>query len=86
MKKLITAVSPFLLGGMAFAEGAAGGAGGAGTAINIDTQPVVDIVNGVKDWVDKITPVVLVVVGSFLAFWAVKFVIGLIKSIGNKSK
>lgn len=81
MKRLITAVSPLLLGGFAFAEGA-----GAGTPITIDTQSAQDIVNGVKDWVDKVTPLVLVVVGSFLAFWAVKFVIGLIKSIGNKSK
>ena len=79
MKRLLTAVSPFLLGGMAFAEGA-------GTAITIDTTPVKNIVDGVKTWVDAITPIVLVVVGSFLAFWAVKFVIGLIKSIGNKSK
>ena len=80
MKKLITAASPFLLSAMAFAEGAGG------TAITIDTTPVKNIVDGVKTWVDAITPIVLVVVGSFLAFWAVKFVIGLIKSIGNKSK
>ena len=79
MKRLLTAVSPFMLSAMAFAEGA-------GTAITIDTTPVKNIVDGVKTWVDAITPIVLVVVGSFLAFWAVKFVIGLIKSIGNKSK
>ena len=83
MKKLITAVSPFLFGAMAFADPAAGGSG---TAITIDTAPVQNIVDGVKNWVDSITPIVLVVVGSFLALWAVKFVIGLIKSIGNKSK
>ena len=82
MKKLLSAVSPLLLGATAFADPA----GGAGTAITIDTAPVQNIVDGVKNWVDAITPVVLVVVGSFLAFWAVKFVIGLIKSIGNKSK
>ena len=79
MKRLLTAVSPFMLSAMAFAEGA-------GTPITIDTTPVKNIVDGVKTWVDAITPIVLVVVGSFLAFWAVKFVIGLIKSIGNKSK
>ena len=82
MKRLLTAVTPFMLSAMAFAEGAGGGA----NKVTIDTAPVQEIVNGVKDWVDKITPIVLVVVGSFLAFWAVKFVIGLIKSIGNKSK
>ena len=82
MKRLIAAVSPLMLGSLAFAETPAGG----GTAITIDTAPVQNIVDGVKNWVDSITPIVLVVVGSFLAFWAVKFVIGLIKSIGNKSK
>ena len=82
MKRLIAAVSPLMLGAMAFADPAAGG----GTAITIDTSPVQNIVDGVKNWVDQITPIVLVVVGSFLAFWAVKFVIGLIKSISNKSK
>lgn len=82
MKRLLSAVSPLLLGATAFAETA----GGSGTAITIDTAPVQNIVDGVKNWVDSITPIVLVVVGSFLAFWAVKFVIGLIKSIGNKSK
>ena len=81
MKRLITAVSPFLLGGFAFAEGGSGS-----TPITIDTAATQNIVNGVKNWVDSVTPLVLVVVGSFLAFWAVKFVIGLIKSIGNKSK
>ena len=81
MKRLITAVSPFLLGGVAFAEGS-----GSGTPISIDTTSAQSIVNGVKNWVDSVTPLVLIVVGSFLAFWAVKFVIGLIKSIGNKSK
>lgn len=80
MKKLITAASPFLLGTMAFAEGQTG------TPITIDTAAAQNIVNGVKNWVDGVTPLVLIVVGSFLAFWAVKFVIGLIKSIGNKSK
>ena len=83
MKKLLAVVSPLVLGAMAFADPAAGGAG---TPITIDTTPVQNIVDGVKTWVDSITPIVLVVVGSFLAFWAVKFVIGLIKSIGNKSK
>ena len=83
MKKLITAVSPFMLGGLAFAEG---GGAGSGTPISIDITPAQNIVNGVKDWVDSVTPLVLIVVGSFLAFWAVKFVIGLIKSIGSKSK
>ena len=82
MKRLIAAVSPLMLGAMAFADTPGGG----GTAITIDTAPVQNIVDGVKNWVDSITPIVLVVVGSFLAFWAVKFVIGLIKSIGNKSK
>lgn len=83
MKRLIAAVTPLMLGAMAFADPASGGAG---TAITIDTAPVQNIVDGVKNWVDAITPTVLIVVGSFLAFWAVKFVIGLIKSIGNKSK
>lgn len=82
MKRLITAVSPFLLGGVAFADPASG----SGTPITIDVAPAQNIVNGVKDWVDNVTPLVLIVVGSFLAFWAVKFVIGLIKSIGSKSK
>ena len=81
MKRLLAAVSPVLLGGFAFAEGS-----GSTTPITIDTSAAQNIVNGVKNWVDGVTPLVLVVVGSFLAFWAVKFIIGLIKSIGNKSK
>ena len=80
MKRLLTAVSPLLLGGVAFADPAVG------TPITIDTTAAQNIVNGVKNWVDSVTPLVLVVVGSFLAFWDVKFVIGLIKSIGSKSK
>lgn len=80
MKRLLTAVSPILLGGVAFAETPGG------TPITIDTTSAQNIVNGVKNWVDTVTPLVLIVVGSFLAFWAVKFVIGLVKSIGNKSK
>lgn len=79
MKKLLTAVSPFLLSGLAFAEGA-------GTAISIDTQPAKDIVDGVKNWVDNVNPLVLTVVGSFLAIWAIKFVVGIVKGMGRTAK
>ena len=81
MKKLITAVSPFLLSGLAFAEGA-----GSGTAITIDTTPCKNIVDGVKQWVTDINPMILGVVGSFLAIWAIKFIIGLVKGMGRTAK
>ena len=80
MKKLITFVSPFLLSGLAFAEGAAG------TAINIDTTPCKNITDGVKQWVTDINPMILGIVGSFLAIWAIKFIIGLVKGMGRTAK
>lgn len=79
MKKLITAVSPLLLSGMAFAEGA-------GTAITIDTTPCKNIVDGVTAWVDGVNPLILTVVGSFLAIWAIKFVVGIVKGMGRTAK
>lgn len=79
MKNLITAVSPFVLSAMAFAEGA-------GTAIVIDTAPTKNIVDGVKTWVDNVTPMILTVVGTFLAIWAIKFVVGLVKGMGRTAK
>lgn len=79
MKKLLTVVSPLLLSGMAFAEGA-------GTPINIDTTPCKNIVDGVKTWVDGVTPMILTVVGTFLAIWAIKFIVGLVKGMGRTAK
>ena len=81
MKKLITSVSPFLLSAMAFAE-----TPGVGTAITIDTQPAKDIVDGVKNWVDGVNPLILTVVGAFLAIWAIKFVVGIVKGMGRTAK
>ena len=81
MKKLLTMVSPLLLGGMAFAETPA-----SGSAVTIDIQPCADIVNGVKTWAEGINPLVLTVVGSFLAIWAIKFVVGIVKGMGRSAK
>lgn len=81
MKRLFAAVSPLLLSGMAFAEGA-----GASTAITIDTQPAKDIVDGVKNWVDGVNPLILTVVGAFLAIWAIKMVVGIVKGMGRTAK
>lgn len=79
MKKLLTAVSPIVLSAMAFAEGA-------GTAIVIDTAPTKNIVDGVKTWVDNVNPMILTVVGAFLAIWAIKFVVGIVKGMGRTAK
>lgn len=81
MKKLLTAVSPFVLSGMAFADPA-----GSGTAIKIDTQPAKDIVDGVVAWVTNVNPLILTIVGSFLAIWAIKFVVGIVKGMGRTAK
>lgn len=81
MKKLITAVSPFLFAGVAFAE-----TPGAGTAITINTQPAKDIVDGVVAWVTNVNPMILTVVASFLAIWAIKMVVGIVKGMGRTAK
>lgn len=77
MKRLITAVSPFVLSGLAFAEG---------TAISIDTAACKDITDGVKQWVTDVSPLILTVVGSFLALWAVRFIVGIVKGMGRTAK
>lgn len=79
MKKLITAVSPFVFSGLAFAEGA-------GTTISIDTTPCKNITDGIKQWVTDVNPLILTVVGSFLAIWAIKFIVGIVKGMGRTAK
>lgn len=77
MKKLIFTLSPFAFVGSALAEETG--------AITIGSDAA-SVASAVQQWAAGLAPTILPLVGAFLAFWAIKVGIRIIKGISSSAK
>lgn len=78
MKKYLVALGGLATSVAALAEE------GASVTIN-DAGALEGIKTALLDWVSNAMPVVVAIIGAFMAFWLVKFVIRVVKGIASKS-